>query len=51
MTKRKWTKTETRTLKSLAGKKKARSIARQLRRTQGAIVQKDFTLGVSLSAR
>jgi hypothetical protein len=51
MTKRKWTKTEIRTMKSLAGKKKARAIAHQLRRSECAIVQKAFTLGLSLSMR
>ena len=51
MTKRKWTKTEIRAMKSLAGKKRARAIARQLRRTEGAIVQKVFALGLSLGTR
>ena len=51
MTKRKWTKTEIRAMKSLAGKKRARAIARQLRRTEGAIVRKVFELGLSLGTR
>jgi hypothetical protein len=51
MTKRKWTTTENHTMKSLAGKKRARAIAQQLRRTEGAIFQKSFTLGLSLSTR
>ena len=51
MTKRKWTKTEIHTMKSLAAKKKARAIAHQVRRTEWAIVQKAFTLGLSLSMR
>jgi hypothetical protein len=40
MTKRKWTKTDTRTMKAMAGKKQARVIARKLRRTEGAVFQK-----------
>jgi hypothetical protein len=48
MTKRKWTKTDLRTMKSMAGKQRARKIARKLRRTEGAVFQKAHTMGVSL---
>jgi hypothetical protein len=41
----KWTKTEIRTMKALAGRKKTRAIARQLRRTEAAVAQKAFMLG------
>jgi hypothetical protein len=51
MAKRKWTKAEIRTMKSLAGKKARHAIARQLRRTEAAIATKASTLGVSLSTR
>jgi hypothetical protein len=40
MTKRKWTKTDLRTMKSMAGKQRARKIARRLRRSEGAVFQK-----------
>jgi hypothetical protein len=45
MTKRKWTKTDLRTMKSMAGKQRTRTIARKLRR------QKAFTIGLSLDTR
>jgi hypothetical protein len=51
MTKRKWTKADIRTMKSLAGKKTRRTIARELRRSEAAIATKASTLGVSLSTR
>jgi hypothetical protein len=51
MTKRKWTTIDLRTMKSMAGKSKARVIARKLRRTEGAVFQKAFTIGLSLDTR
>jgi hypothetical protein len=49
---REWTAGDVRTLKSLALKKTAaRPIARTLKRTEGAIRQKAFQLGVSLDSR
>jgi hypothetical protein len=51
MTKRKWTKIDLRTMKSMAGKSKARVIARKLRRTEGAVFQKAFTIGGYAVAR
>ena len=50
--KRRWTKTEFRELKSLArAKTPAGKIARSLKRTEGATRQKAFSLGVSLDTR
>jgi hypothetical protein len=49
MTKRKWTKTDLRTMKAMAGKSKAWVIARKLRRTESAVVQKAHMIGMSLS--
>ena len=50
--KRRWTKTELRELKSLArAKTPAGKIARSLKRTEGATRQKAFSLGVSLDTR
>lgn len=50
--KRPWTSSDVRSLKSLARKKtKARKIANELKRTEGATRQKAFSLGVSLDAR
>jgi hypothetical protein len=47
-----WTSDDIRTLKSLAKKKtKAGTIARALKRTEGATRQKAFSLGLSLDAR
>jgi hypothetical protein len=51
MTKRKWTKTDLRTMKSMAGKQRAKKIARLLRRTEGAVFQKAHTMGLSLLTR
>jgi methylphosphotriester-DNA--protein-cysteine methyltransferase len=51
MTKRKWTNTDLRTMKSMAGKQRARTVARKLRRTEGAVTQKAFTIGLSLDTR
>jgi hypothetical protein len=51
-TKREWTKTDIRELKTLArGKTPAGKIARALKRTEGATRQKAFSLGVSLDSR
>ena len=47
-----WTAEHVRTLKALAKKKtRAGSIARTLKRTEGATRQKAFSLGVSLNSR
>jgi hypothetical protein len=49
---RSWTSSDVRTLKTLARKKtKASSIARTLKRTEGATRQKAFSLGLSLDSR
>src|ERR1700720_1869576 len=49
---RAWTKVDIRTLKALAKKKThAASIARVLKRTQGATRQKAFSVGLSLDSR
>ena len=49
---RAWTTADVRELKSLAKKKKrAASIARTLKRTEGATRQKAFSLGLSLDSR
>jgi hypothetical protein len=49
---RSWTSSDMRTLKALARKKtKASSIARSLKRTEGATRQKAFSLGLSLDTR
>jgi hypothetical protein len=49
---RTWTAADVRTLKTAAKKKtRASSIARSLRRTEGATRQKAFSLGVSLDSR
>ena len=49
---RAWTSEQVRTLKTLAKKKKrAASIAKTLKRTEGATRQKAFSLGVSLDTR
>ncbi len=51
-TRRAWTTDHVRTLKTLAKKKtRAASIARALRRTEGATRQKAFSLGLSLDSR
>ena len=51
-TRRAWTAEQVRTLKSLARKKKhAASIAKTLKRTEGATRQKAFSMGVSLDSR
>ena len=47
-----WTPEHVRTLKSLAKKKKhAASIAKTLKRTEGATRQKAFSMGLSLNSR
>jgi hypothetical protein len=49
---RAWTKEDVRTLKTLAKKKtRAASIARTLKRTEGATRQKGFSMGLSLDSR
>jgi hypothetical protein len=49
---RAWTKADIRTLKGLAKKKtRASSIARVLKRTEGATRQKSFSMGLSLDSR
>jgi hypothetical protein len=49
---RAWTAADVRTLKTAARKKtKASSIARTLKRTEGATRQKAFSLGLSLDSR
>jgi hypothetical protein len=51
-TRREWTKDDVRELKSLARQKTpARVIGRRLKRTEGAVRQKAFALGTSLSTR
>jgi hypothetical protein len=49
---RAWTTEQLRTLKMLAKKKtRAASIARTLKRTEGATRQKGFSIGLSLDSR
>ena len=49
---RSWTPAHVRTLKALAKKKtRAASIARSLKRSEGATRQKAFSLGLSLDTR
>jgi len=49
---RAWTADQVRTLKTLARKKKrAASIAKTLKRTEGATRQKAFSMGLSLDSR
>jgi len=49
---RAWKSEDVRTLRTLARKKKrAASIARTLKRTEGATRQKAFSLGLSLDSR
>lgn len=49
---RAWTTAQVRTLKTLAKRKtKAASIARTLRRSEGATRQKAFSIGLSLDSR
>ena len=49
---RSWTPAQVRTLKTLAKKKtRAASIAKTLKRTEGATRQKAFSLGLSLNSR
>ena len=51
-TRRTWTTEHVRTLKTLARKKThAASIAKALKRTEGATRQKAFALGLSLDSR
>ena len=47
-TRREWTGTDVRELKSMAKTVPARQIARKLRRSEGAVRQKAFMLGTSL---
>ncbi len=50
--KRAWTPEQVRTLKTLAKKKtRAASIAKTLKRTEGATRQRAFSLGLSLDSR
>jgi hypothetical protein len=49
---RAWTPVQVRTLKTLAKKKKrAASIAKTLKRSEGATRQKAFSMGLSLDSR
>ena len=49
---RSWTSSDVRTLKTLAKKKtRAATIARTLKRTEGATRQKAFSMGLSLDTR
>jgi hypothetical protein len=49
---RSWTTAQVRTLKTLAKKKTpAKSIARTLKRSEGATRQKAFTIGLSIDSR
>jgi hypothetical protein len=48
VTRREWTKSDVRELKSLAKTIPARKIARKLRRSEGAVRQKAFVLATSL---
>ena len=49
---RSWAPADVRTLKTLAKKKtRAASIAKTLKRTEGATRQKAFSIGVSLNSR
>jgi hypothetical protein len=49
---RAWTKADIRTLKAFAKKKtRASSIARVLKRTEGATRQRAFSMGLSLDSR
>jgi hypothetical protein len=47
-TRREWTKSDIRELKSMAKTVSARQIARRLRRSEGAVRQKAFVLGTTL---
>jgi hypothetical protein len=51
ISRREWTKSDVRQLKSLAKKVPASQIARKLRRSEGAVRQKAFVLGTSLGTR
>jgi hypothetical protein len=46
-----WTRTEQAMLRKMAKKFRAKQIARKLKRTEGAVRQKAFTMGVSLEMR
>jgi hypothetical protein len=49
---RAWSASDVRTLKTMASRKKqAASIARKLKRTEGATRQKAFSIGLSLDSR
>jgi len=46
-----WSVADVKTLRALAGKKFARTIARALKRTEGAVRQKALALHISLRVR
>jgi hypothetical protein len=48
---REWTRSDIRELKSMTKTVLARQIARRLRRSEGAVRQKAFVLGTSLTVR
>jgi hypothetical protein len=48
---RPWSPTDLKMLKSHAGKQPAGKIAKQLKRTEGAVRQKAMALGISLRLR
>jgi hypothetical protein len=48
---RAWTIADVRQIKSLAGKQKAKKIAKKQKRTEGAIWQKTSSMGLSLDMR
>ena len=48
---RDWSKQDVRQLKTMARHSAVRSIGRKLRRSEGAVRQKAFSLGVSLDTR
>jgi hypothetical protein len=52
VTRREWTKQDLRDLKTMARERTpARRIGRKLRRTEGAVRQKAYAVGISLSLR
>jgi hypothetical protein len=52
LTRREWTKQDLKDLKSLAREKTpARMIGRKLKRSEGAVRQKAYAVGISLSLR
>jgi hypothetical protein len=48
---RAWSRAEVKLLRTLAGRKSAQKISRELKRTEGAIYQRASNLGVSLRMR